>query len=209
MPSSRTNRTAFPDTAESGKPTKKIKKPSKPVEVSGNVQEPAPHKHKKSTRKASTSIHTSPKSSRKRAGEDLDKDQEIETAAVKPAELSKPSKRAKKAQDKVKAQNSRKATSKRSKKVAITEDDPEDGGESEGLGEDQTAALLAGFESSSDDGDENETNIPEPEGLSLEQIPDIPDESKALQLEKATSDKDRDGPGVTYIGYVLLQSMLL
>lgn len=64
--------------------------------------------------------------------------------------------------------------------------------------DDQTAALLAGFESSEDEND------PEDDGVALDKVPSLPNE-KALrkQIKAAEADDEENTPGVVYVGYVL------
>ncbi len=60
--------------------------------------------------------------------------------------------------------------------------------------DDQTAQLLKGFESSS------EEDVAEPESLAVQEVPSIPnDKSLQKQLQNATKDEENT-PGVIYVG---------
>ena len=68
--------------------------------------------------------------------------------------------------------------------------------------DDQTAALLAGFESSEDEND------PQDEGIALDKVPAIPDNAQLQkQIKEAQQDSDST-PGVLYVGYVVTTSLM-
>ena len=201
------NSITFLDTAESLKPTKKIKQISKSAKGTGNVEKST--LSKKILKATSSSTSAAPKRPRKRTADLLEDDHTSEVTSSKPTNTSTSSKRAKKDGEVMAVTKSGKKTFKEGEEVAITEANHEDSADSDnGLNEDQTAALLAGFESSDEDGDsdEGEANGPEPEGLSLQQLPDIPDEGKEQNQNKAKSGKVGEGPGVIYIGLTIPRS---
>ncbi|KAL9097178.1 MAG: hypothetical protein Q9165_000605 [Trypethelium subeluteriae] len=153
--------------------------------------------------KTSISPAAPPKKSNKIITE-LREDEEIEVTGAKPAGPAKSTKRLNNKPENAKAQQSSKVSSEKSKQVAVTDIDSGSGADSEGHSEDQTAALLAGFESSDEEND-NETHGvdgPEPEGLSIEDIPKIPDNGKAQKQEKDAPGTTKDGAGVIYIGRI-------
>ncbi|KAI9664605.1 MAG: hypothetical protein M1821_006051 [Bathelium mastoideum] len=188
-------------TAESAKPTKKVKKASSTTEVSGNGEDSFPTTKPVNT--SSPSSIAAKKSSRKRAADFLD-DAETEAISAKPAPPSKPHKRTKKDSNAAEVSESRKAHLPKRTDRTVVSMNSEDSQGSERPDEDVTAALLAGFESSDEDesDDENEINNMEPEGLSLEQLPKIPNEAEAQKQSQAASKKDKNEPGVIYIGRI-------
>ncbi|GAB7355039.1 hypothetical protein MBLNU459_g5639t1 [Dothideomycetes sp. NU459] len=62
--------------------------------------------------------------------------------------------------------------------------------------DDQTAALLAGFESSEDEND------PEDDGVTMDKVPSIPDEKQLRKQLKAAENDDENTPGVVYVGRI-------
>lgn len=77
---------------------------------------------------------------------------------------------------------------------ALAEAEVNDEEAEEDVIDDQTAALLAGFESSEDEND------PEDNGIPLEKIPDIPDNPEMKKAIKAAETDEEHTPGVLYIG---------
>ena len=191
----------FPGAAESAKPTKKIKKSSIPAESSNDSTKPTTSKNI-TRKKTSTNADTPARPSRKRAADFLNTTEETETVSVKPTSLSKPQKRAKKDSDVSKASKSTGASPNKSGENFISAAGSQDGQHGEGNSEDLTTALLAGFESSDEEAndDEEAVNASESEGLSLEQLPEIPIDAKAQKNGKTQPGKDENGPGVIYVG---------
>ncbi|EOD51648.1 putative ribosomal biogenesis protein gar2 protein [Neofusicoccum parvum UCRNP2] len=193
--------------AVSSPSTKKLKKAEAPVVE----EQPAPAKPSKKSKKdvpkqdEETSAAKS-KSSRKRASDFYDTaDNDDEKPQEKPAD--KKSKKAKKEKVEEPAEEPAPAVkaAKGKKRKAVEESVPAeesadeevsaaDGAENESDAEDdQTAALLKGFESDEDEEDgEDEGDI--------SKLPDMP-QSKKLQ-KKLSKAKDDQGPGVIYIGRI-------
>lgn len=68
--------------------------------------------------------------------------------------------------------------------------------EAEAEEDDQTAALLAGFESSDDEND------PQDDGIALDKLPAVPNMKEVKkQLKNAQQQDEENTPGVIYIGY--------
>lgn len=114
---------------------------------------------------------------------------------------------------------SAKERTKRSKKQPIPEEPPQDEPEAgvavapevgdvededvededvEDEVDDQTAALLKGFESSSDEEDAAEGE--EGEGFPIDEVPTLPNEKSLRKTLDAASKDDSDGSGVVYVG---------
>ncbi|KAI9708081.1 MAG: hypothetical protein M1820_004285 [Bogoriella megaspora] len=190
--------------SESAAPAKKVKKSTKSRTISqvaaGQNEEPT------GTVQKSTSVI---KSSRKRAADFFEGDADV---SVKPSPsktkpvADKPARRVKTKSIEITEEKPVAKAHKASTKTKVISEEVEQAGsgeddESEGVDADRTAALLAGFESSDDETDQEGNAAPEAEGLSLDQIPAIPDAGKA-QKQKKGEESEKEGPGVIYIGRI-------
>ena len=86
-------------------------------------------------------------------------------------------------------------------KVLLEASDNED--EDEPTIDDQTAALLAGFDSSEDEND------PQDDGIALDKLPALPDNAQLQKQIKEAHKDDESTPGVLYVGYVIVKPKLL
>jgi nucleolar protein 15 len=76
--------------------------------------------------------------------------------------------------------------------------------EAEAEEDDQTAALLAGFESSDDEND------PQDDGIALDKLPAVPNMKEVRkQLKDAQQTDDENTPGVIYIGYAISRRLMV
>ncbi|KAG9954007.1 RNA-binding domain-containing protein, partial [Aureobasidium melanogenum] len=91
-----------------------------------------------------------------------------------------------------------KAKAKASPKAAVEEEEialaNETDSEAEAEEDDQTAALLAGFESSEDEND------PQDDGIALDKIPAVPNMKEVRKQLKDAQQDEENTPGVIYIG---------
>ncbi|KAG9824767.1 RNA-binding domain-containing protein, partial [Aureobasidium melanogenum] len=91
-----------------------------------------------------------------------------------------------------------KAKAKASPKAAVEEEEiavaNETDSEAEAEEDDQTAALLAGFESSEDEND------PQDDGIALDKIPAVPNIKEVRKQVKDAQQDEENTPGVIYIG---------
>ncbi|KAG9663084.1 hypothetical protein KCU95_g19084, partial [Aureobasidium melanogenum] len=91
-----------------------------------------------------------------------------------------------------------KAKAKASPKAAVEEEEialaHETDSEVEAEEDDQTAALLAGFESSEDEND------PQDDGIALDKIPAVPNMKEVRKQLKDAQQDEENTPGVIYIG---------
>lgn len=210
-----------PATAVSDAPAKKTKKvEAKAAEATKDTaSKPILKKKQNGTAKPKeTKVTTAPKTNgeparqvkpRKRAADFLSDEEEDEATAPAPAPSKKSAnKKTKKESESVSA--GKKGASK-AKKVEVPEESEEEAEDllpSEGEGEsededegedDQTAALIKGFESSGDEGDSGD------EGYNPDKpVPKIPDSKKAQKkiMKKQKEDGAPEEPGTVYIGYV-------
>ena len=157
---------------------------------------------------AAAPVRNNPRPARKRAEDFLEK-AEVKTAPRKAAPKAKQivEKQAeepveeKSAAAKVTKSKGKKATAKPSEKqkeedVVPVEDD-NDAEEDEDDVDDQTAALLAGFDSSEDEQDPEADE----EGVSMDKVPALPDEKNVRkQLNSAEKAGEENKPGVLYVG---------
>jgi nucleolar protein 15 len=100
-----------------------------------------------------------------------------------------------------------KTKAKASPKPAVEEEEialaNETDSEAEAEEDDQTAALLAGFESSDDEND------PQDDGIALDKLPAVPNMKEVRkQLKDAQQQDDENSPGVIYIGYAIMHQLL-
>lgn len=91
-----------------------------------------------------------------------------------------------------------KAKAKAAPKAVVEEEEialaNESDSEAEAEEDDQTAALLAGFESSDDEND------PQDDGIALEKLPAVPNMKEVRKQLKDAQQDDENTPGVVYIG---------
>lgn len=99
-----------------------------------------------------------------------------------------------------------KAKAKASPKAAVEEEEialaNETDSEAEAEEDDQTAALLAGFESSEDEND------PQDDGIALDKIPAVPNMKEVRKQLKDAQQDEENTPGVIYIGYAIVLPIL-
>ena len=198
-------------------PAKKTKKVDpKPIELTGDTPKSALKKKKndavedKSTKLKTNGEPTRQIKPRKRAAdflsdEDSEGDADIEVKKLQ----EKPSKKSKKEDEAtVKDKKSKSTSEKKPKSISkptkaeakakANEDDASDASASDEDGEDdQTAALIRGFESSGDE------DASEDEGFDANKpVPKIPDSKKAKRkiLKKQKKSDEPEEPGTVYIG---------
>ncbi|KAK8202791.1 hypothetical protein IWZ01DRAFT_515431 [Phyllosticta capitalensis] len=173
--------------------TKKIKKTEAPA-----VEEAAPAKPATTKKAAAPKADTAAKSksSRKRASDFFEGEEEPEATEKPETKSDKASKKSNKKQRKVEPEPEPESESE--EVAAEEEEDAAEESENEKEGEDdQTAALLKGFESSEDEQDG------EDEGFDADKVPAIPNEKKLRKkLSKAQGEEGKEGPGVVYVGRV-------
>lgn len=102
----------------------------------------------------------------------------------------------------VKPESASSKVSKTSPKASVEEEEValanETDSEAEAEEDDQTAALLAGFESSEDEND------PQDDGIALDKIPAVPNMKEVRKQLKDAQQDEENTPSVIYIGYVII-----
>ncbi|KAF2085848.1 RNA-binding domain-containing protein [Saccharata proteae CBS 121410] len=188
--------------------TKKIKKAETVTDTTADVK---PAKKTKVTKEVEAPAGK-PKASRKRASDFFDSKADAadnaqveESAPTKPKKIKKTEEAAttesavKEVKTKGKATKKVKAIETPSEEIAeaevVVEEAPAEE-ESDAEEDDQTAALLKGFESSDDE------NEGEDQGLDVDKVPAIPIEKKTRKKLDKAAGGDTDLPGVVYIGRI-------
>ncbi|THW79523.1 RNA-binding domain-containing protein [Aureobasidium pullulans] len=174
------------------------------------VEKPAPKSALKKTETAkpkkeveSTAASTRPsRSTRKRAEDFLEPEEKPvkkTTVKVAPGKVEKVTvtESVKPAAESASSKVS-KAKAKAAPKAVVEEEEialaNESDSEAEAEEDDQTAALLAGFESSDDEND------PQDDGIALEKLPAVPNMKEVRKQLKDAQQDDENTPGVVYIG---------
>ncbi|KAK8177108.1 hypothetical protein IWX90DRAFT_420205 [Phyllosticta citrichinensis] len=167
--------------------TKKIKKTEAPVAEKTAAAKPS--KAKAAAPKTDTAASSKP--SRKRASDFFEAvEPATEKAEVEAEKATKKSNKKRKSEPEPEPEPE-------SEESAAAEEAQESAEESENEKEDdQTAALLKGFESSEDEADG------EDEGLNADEVPTIPNEKKLRKKLTKAQEQGQDLPGVVYVGRV-------
>jgi nucleolar protein 15 len=143
---------------------------------------------------------TPAKSPRKRAADFFDEPEHEVTQASKTLNVpnSSKSKRAKVESSEAKAPKSGVQSTKEAKKGSTSAEDRK--GSSKSTDKDEIAALIAGFDSSDEESDDENGEVNEDDGLALDKVPDIPDDGRPQKKNRLAGTED--GPGVIYIGRI-------